>query len=82
MRSSTVDEINTMAKTFERLPDRPDGRTVPRHRAPKDREKAKAAQRLRTRVWRQANDRKGRPTSDQVAAALLNASAVARISAA
>ena len=68
MRSSDIDEINEVAQSFERLPDRPNGRFV---RRPVDPELAKAKQRLRTRVWRLNNDRLGRPTSEQIGSALL-----------
>jgi hypothetical protein len=71
MRSNTVAEIDEVAKTFERLPDRPDPKFYVRPR--KDVAKAKALNRLRNRVWRQSNDRRGRPTSAQLGAALLYA---------
>ena len=72
MRSS-VDEIDEVRDvTFERLPDRPDGGFVRRRRdVPPSPAELKALQRLRTAAWRLDNDRRGRPTTDQIARALL-----------
>ncbi len=66
---SEIDQIKEL--TFERLPDRPDGAIIRVPRAKLAKEEARALQRLRTAAWRQQNDRRRRPTSDQVARALL-----------
>lgn len=63
--------VDDVAKQFVRGADRPDGKFV-RLRLVDD-QLTKAKQRLRTAVWRDANDRKGRPTSDQIGRALLMA---------
>jgi hypothetical protein len=70
-RVSTVQEIDAVTEQFQRLPDRPDGRFV-RPRLD-DIAKEKAKQRLRTAAWRNANDRRGRPTGEQIGKALLMA---------
>jgi hypothetical protein len=63
LRSSTVAEIDAVAKEFERMPDRPDARMI---RRPADPSKKRALQRLRTRAWRVDNDKRGRPTSETI----------------
>ena len=70
-RLSTVQEIDAVTEQLQRLPDRPDGRFVRPRLDDIAREKAK--QRLRTAAWRNANDRRGRPTSEQIGKALLMA---------
>jgi hypothetical protein len=72
MRSpETVQEVDEVARQFARRPDRPDCRFVRLRRDDVAMEKAK--QRLRTAAWRDANDRKGRPTAEQIGKALLMA---------
>jgi hypothetical protein len=72
MRSpETVTEIDEVARQFARRPDRPDGRFVRLRRDDVAMERAK--QRLRTAAWRDANDRRGRPTAEQIGKALLMA---------
>lgn len=70
--TATVAEIDQVRiATFSRNPDRPDGRFVRNRVAGRD--VAKARQRLRTAAWRSDNDRRGRPSSDQIGRALLMA---------
>jgi len=72
MRSpEDVREVDEVARQFARRPDRPDGRFVRLRLDDVAMEKAK--QRLRTAAWRDANDRKGRPTAEQIGKALLMA---------
>jgi hypothetical protein len=66
---STVQEIDAVTEQFQRSPDRPDGRFVRPRLGGGATQKAK--QRLRTAAWRNMNDQKGRPTSEQIGKALL-----------
>jgi hypothetical protein len=69
--ATTVREIDEVTSQFRRSPDRPDGRFV---RLRLDGEVMKRAkQRLRTAAWRSENDRRGRPTAEQIGKALLMA---------
>ena len=67
----SVDQIDEVTSTFQRLPDRPDGSFLRVPRGQLTPEASKALQRMRTAAWRQQNDRRGRPTSEQIARALL-----------
>jgi hypothetical protein len=70
MRNRTIDHIDEIRTSFfSRAPDRPDARII-RCRADSP-EVRRAKQRLRTAAWRKNNDVNGRPTTEQVAKALL-----------
>lgn len=66
-----IDEVRTTV--FSRNPDRPSGRFVRARVTGDNRDVARARQRLRTAAWRAENDKRARPTSDQIGRALLMA---------
>ena len=72
--TASVAEIDQVRiATFTRNPDRPSGQFVRNRVTGDSRDVARARQRLRTAAWRAENDRRARPTSDQIGRALLMA---------
>lgn len=72
--TASVAEIDQVRTTvFSRNPDRPSGHFVRPRVTGDNRDVARARQRLRTAAWRADNDRRGRPSADQIGRALLMA---------